>query len=153
MRSHVFESSVTLYRPAAEVFAFFADAANLQAITPPWLDFRILTPLPVEMAAGTLLDYRIRLRGVPVRWRTRIAAWEPPVRFVDEQVRGPYVRWWHEHTFQDRGDHVVARDRVEYAVPGWVLAPVVHGVFVRREVERIFAYRRGVLEREFGGKR
>lgn len=124
------------------MFPFFADARNLERITPPWLRFRILTPGPIEMRVGALIDYRLRIRGVPVRWRTRIAAWEPPHRFVDEQVRGPYRRWVHEHTFEPTDGGTLCRDRVEYAVPGGAL---IARLLVRPDVERIFAYRRAVL--------
>jgi ligand-binding SRPBCC domain-containing protein len=121
------------------LFPFFADAANLQRITPASLQFHIETPLPVEMRQGTLIDYRLRLRGVPVRWRSVISAWDPPYRFVDEQRRGPY-RWWrHEHLFIDEGNHTLILDRVEYGVPGGRL---VNRLLVAPELTRIFAFRR-----------
>lgn len=142
MRVYRLESEVEIPRPIGVVFDFFADARNLESITPPWLNFRILTPMPVEMRAGALIDYRIGLRGVPIRWRTRIAAWEPPVRFVDEQLRGPYRLWEHEHRFEPTAGGTRVIDVVRYAVPGWVLAPVVHRALVRPDLERIFEYRR-----------
>ena len=126
-------------RPLEEVFAFFADAGNLEAITPPWLGFEVLTPRPIAMRPGTLIDYRLRLRGVPLRWRTEISVWQPPHRFVDEQRRGPYREWVHEHTFAAVDGGTLVRDRVRYRVPGGWL---VHELFVRRDVERIFDYRR-----------
>ncbi|MBP1620165.1 MAG: Polyketide cyclase / dehydrase and lipid transport [Acidobacteria bacterium] len=126
-------------RPLEEVFAFFADAGNLEAITPPWLGFEVLTPRPIAMRPGTLIDYRLRLRGVPLRWRTEISVWQPPHRFVDEQRRGPYREWVHEHTFTAVDGGTLVRDRVRYRVPGGWL---VHELFVRRDVERIFDYRR-----------
>jgi len=143
-----FECEQWLARPVEEVFPFFADARNLQAITPPWLDFQVLTPDPIEMRAGTLIDYRLRVHGLPLRWRTLIKVWEPPHRFVDEQLRGPYRQWIHEHTFTARDGGTLARDGVHYAVPGgaWV-----NRWFVRRDVERIFAFRRAELTRRFGG--
>jgi ligand-binding SRPBCC domain-containing protein len=128
-------------------FSFFADAANLQRITPKWLDFRIVTPEPIEMGEGTLIDYRLKVHGIPFRWRSRISVWEPPHRFVDEQIRGPYRRWYHEHRFVQQGDRVRLEDEVTYAVPGGALA---HGLFVRRDLERIFAHRLQELERRFG---
>lgn len=135
-----------LPRPRAEVFPFFADAANLQAITPPWLDFRILTPGPIAMRPGTLIDYRLKLRGFPIRWRTQITVWEPPFRFVDRQLKGPYRQWVHEHSFEEKDGGTLCRDRVDYAVPGGAL---VNRIFVQRDVETIFAYRREQLERLF----
>ena len=125
-------------------FAFFADAWNLERLTPPWLNFRIHTPRPIEMRVGAILDYRIRLHGLPIPWRTRIDVWEPGVRFVDRQVVGPYHWWRHEHRFEavDGGTRVL--DHVEY-VPrlAWVSRH-----WVRRDVERIFDYRRDALVRD-----
>ena len=135
-----------LPRPRAEVFPFFTDAANLQAITPPWLDFRILTPGPIAMRPGALIDYRLKLRGFPIRWRTQITVWEPPFRFVDRQLKGPYRQWVHEHSFEEKDGGTLCRDRVDYAVPGGAL---VNRIFVQRDVETIFAYRREQLERLF----
>ncbi|HKP93058.1 MAG TPA: SRPBCC family protein, partial [Chthoniobacterales bacterium] len=126
---------------------FFADAANLDAITPPWLRFRTVTPAPIHMDAGTVIEHRLRIRGFPVRWRSRITVWEPPRRFVDEQVRGPYRLWRHEHEFEDRDGGTLVRDRVHYAVPFDFL---VHELLVRRDVERIFTYRTDCLRRRFG---
>lgn len=141
-----FETSVWLLRPRGEVFTFFSDAANLEAITPPWLNFHILTPPPIVMRAGALIDYRLRVHGLPLRWRTRIVVWEPPFRFVDEQLRGPYRRWVHEHTFEERDGGTLCGDRVEYDVPGGRL---IERLFVRRDVERIFAHRKERLTEMF----
>lgn len=147
MKVRQFESELWLPRPRDEVFAFFADAANLDAITPPWVKFRTITPGPIEMRAGTLIDHRLRIRGFPIRWRTRITAWEPPARFVDEQLRGPYRLWVHEHLFEERNGGTLVRDRVRYAVPFDFIA---HSLLVRRDVERIFAWRTECLKRRFG---
>lgn len=146
-REHLLVTTLDLPYAPEDVFPFFADAANLDAITPPSLRFRILTPLPIEMGEGALIDYSIRLRGVPVRWRTRISAWEPPYRFVDEQLKGPYALWVHEHTFERTPAGTRCTDRVRYAHHG---GPLVERFFVRPEVERIFAYRSRVLSRRFG---
>lgn len=140
-----FEVEQFLPRPRDEVFAFFADAGNLDAITPPWLNFRILTPLPIEMRPGALIDYRLRVRGVPVFWRTEIAEWTPPFRFVDRQVKGPYRHWVHTHRFEERDGGTWILDRVEYAVPGWFLAPAIHRLMVRPDLEKIFAHRKRVI--------
>jgi ligand-binding SRPBCC domain-containing protein len=131
------------------VFPFFADAHNLQALTPPWLRFEVLTVGPIEMRVGALIDYRLHVRGVPLRWQSEIRAWEPPLRFVDEQRRGPYRRWVHTHTFREQGGRTLCGDQVEYAVPGGRL---VNWLLVEPDVRRIFAYRREVLERRFSAK-
>jgi ligand-binding SRPBCC domain-containing protein len=126
--------------PPAAVFPFFADAANLEAITPPFLRFRILTPQPVAMHAGTLLDYRLRLHGVPIAWHTRITVWQPPVRFVDEQLHGPYAVWRHEHRFAATADGrgTTVTDEVLYAHAGGAIA---NRLLVAPDLERIFRYR------------
>ena len=147
MKTFTLTSEQFIDRPLEEVFPFFADAANLEAITPPWLRFEIATDGPIEMAAGVHIDYRLKLRGIPLRWRSLISAWEPPHRFVDEQVRGPYRLWHHEHTFEERDGGTVVRDVIRYDVPGGEL---IDRLMVRRDVERIFAYRREALARHFG---
>jgi len=109
----VYESSIWLPRPLDEVFAFFSDASNLEVITPPWLSFSVVTPAPIEMRPGTLIDYRLRFRGFPLRWRSEITSWDPPHRFADAQVKGPYRQWIHEHTFVEKDGGTLAGDRVE----------------------------------------
>ena len=146
MRTFSFASELWLPRPRHEVFPFFSDAANLERITPPWLRFRVLTPTPVLMSEGALIDYRLRLRGVPLRWRTRIAVWDPPRRFVDEQLRGPYRLWVHEHTFLERDGGTLCGDLVRYAVAGGAL---VDALLVRRDIARIFAFRALALREIF----
>ena len=146
MKVRYFESDLWLPQPREEVFAFFSDPRNLDAITPPGLRFRILTPGQIEMKTGALIDYKLRIRGVPIRWRTRIAAWEPPFRFVDEQVRGPYRLWEHEHGFESRDGGTQVRDRIRYAVPFDFL---MHELLVRPDVARIFAYRTEWLKHRF----
>ena len=138
MKIFELRTETLLRRPLAEVFAFFADAGNLEALTPPWLGFRILTALPIAMGPGTRIEYQIRLHGLPLRWRSEITAWHPPFRFVDEQRRGPYRLWIHDHTFQAEGEATRATDHVRYAVPGGAL---VERLLVRRDLERIFRYR------------
>jgi ligand-binding SRPBCC domain-containing protein len=144
---YVLEAALWLPRRRDEVFPFFADALNLQALTPPWLHFEILTPGPIEMKAGTLIEYKLRIRGVPVRWQSEISAWEPPYRFVDEQRRGPYRHWIHEHTFEESEGGTLCRDHVRYAVRGGGL---VHRALVKPDLMRIFAYRRERLAELFG---
>ncbi|KAB2661082.1 MAG: SRPBCC family protein [Verrucomicrobia bacterium] len=146
MREFLYECELWVPRPRSEVFEFFADAANLQAITPDWLDFRIETPLPIVMRAGALIDYRLKVHGIPLRWRTEILEWDPPNRFVDFQVRGPYRLWHHTHVFEDRDGGTLCRDRVRYNPPGGVLAD---RLLVRRDIARIFACRREALAARF----
>ena len=132
------------------VFAFYADAANLEALTPSFLRFRIVTPLPIEMQVGTRIDYALSLHGVPIRWRTRITRWEPGAGFVDEQERGPYTHWRHEHTFEARGRKTLMRDTVDYREPLGPLGQVAHVLFVRGALERIFDFRRDAAHRLLG---
>jgi ligand-binding SRPBCC domain-containing protein len=143
LRVFSLDSEQFIAEPREAVFAFFADARNLERITPAWLSFELLGPGPVAMAEGTTLDYRLRLHGIPLRWRSEITAWEPPRRFVDVQIRGPYRLWEHEHAFEERAGGTVVVDRVRYAVPGGAL---VNRLLVRRDVERIFAYRGEALK-------
>ena len=146
MRIREFRTELWLPRPRDEVFAFFADAANLDAITPPWVHFQTVTPAPIEMRPGTLIDHKLRIHGFPIRWRSRITVWEPPGRFVDEQVRGPYRLWRHEHIFTERDGGTLVQDRVQYAVAFDFL---VHKLFVERDVAKIFAHRTETLRRRF----
>jgi len=147
MKEHLFSSELWLARSPADIFPFFADAKNLGTITPPWLHFEILTPGHIEMGVGTLIDYRISLHGIPLRWRTRITAWEPPLRFVDEQIKGPYRRWIHEHRFVESGSGTLCYDRVHYAILG---GRIVQQLFVEPDVKRIFAFRAAKLTELFG---
>jgi ligand-binding SRPBCC domain-containing protein len=128
------------------VFAFFADARNLEELTPPWLNFEIITPDPIDMAVGTRIDYRLRVHGIPVRWQSEITAWEPMRRFVDEQRRGPYQQWIHLHEFEEVDGGTRVRDHVRYAVPGGAL---VHRLFVARDLEKIWDYRARKLNQLF----
>ena len=126
-----------------EVFPFFGDAGNLEAITPPWLGFGVTTPQPIAMAPGTLIEYRLRLHGVPIRWRTRIAVWEPPTRFVDVQLSGPYKLWHHTHEFEPTADGrgTLMRDTVRYALPFGPFGELARRLVVERDLERIFDFR------------
>jgi len=141
MADHVLETRVWLARPRAEVFAFFADPGNLARITPPWLGFRLLTTEP-KMAAFTVLDYRIRWLGLPLRWRTLIREYDPPTRFLDVQVRGPYDRWEHRHLFLEERGGTWVEDRVTYRLPLGPLGRAAHALVVRRQLAGIWAYRR-----------
>jgi ligand-binding SRPBCC domain-containing protein len=136
-RTFFLRTSQFVARDLETTFAFFADAANLQKLTPPWLDFSITTPQPIAMHEGTLIDYRLKLRGLPIRWRSVISEWNPPHSFVDEQVRGPYTMWRHRHTFTPHRDGTLVADEVRYRVFGGMLA----NIFVKRDLAMIFAYR------------
>jgi ligand-binding SRPBCC domain-containing protein len=141
------EARLFLPRPLKVVFPFFADAGNLETITPPWLRFEIVTPRPISMRVGALIEYRLRLHGVPMRWRSEITVWDPPNRFVDEQRRGPYRVWIHEHTFTERDGGSQVSDFVRYAAPGGWL---INRIFVRGHLQQIFRHRIRRLQELFG---
>jgi ligand-binding SRPBCC domain-containing protein len=147
MRLHLLEREQLVARPVDEVFAFFAEARNLEAITPPWLRFSVLTPEPLRLRRGALIEYRLALHRLPLRWVTRIEAWEPGCLFVDRQVRGPYRVWHHRHEFEPHAAGTVVRDRVRYALPLGVLGAAAHLAFVRRDLRRIFDFRRAAVAR------
>lgn len=148
---HTLETRLELDGSLDTVFRFFADAGNLEVLTPPELHFRILTPLPIEMGEGARIAYQLRLFGVAFGWRTRISVWEPGRRFVDLQERGPYRLWEHEHVFEADGGRTRVGDRVRYELPLQPLGELAHPI-VRRQLDRIFAYRSEVLLRTFGGR-
>ncbi|MDP9119759.1 MAG: SRPBCC family protein [Acidobacteriota bacterium] len=147
MKLYEVRATMHLPHPRSRVFPFFADPGNLETLTPGWLHFHILTPLPLPMEPGAKIDYRLRVHGLPVRWRSEITVWEPPRRFVDEQRRGPYRLWHHEHTFEeeDGGSRVV--DRVRYAVLGGAL---VNRLLVAKDLAKVFAWRQEKLGEVFG---
>jgi len=147
VRTYLLERSQRVAVPPETAFGFFADAVNLEPMTPPWLRFEVTTPGEISMGAGALLDYRLRLHGVPIRWRTRIVSWEPPRRFVDVQLKGPYALWEHTHEFAADGDGCVMTDRVRYAIPFGPLGVLAQRLFVRRDLERIFDFRRDAFAR------
>ncbi|MFH1279033.1 MAG: SRPBCC family protein [Candidatus Eisenbacteria bacterium] len=144
MKIFTLDREQTVPFPLGKVFPFFADARNLERITPPFLRFRVVTPAPIEMKTGAIIDYRLRVHGLPLLWRSEITVWEPPRRFVDVQRKGPYRMWEHEHSFREGRGGTVIRDLVRYAVPGGAL---VHRFFVGPDVERIFRYRESVIDR------
>jgi len=130
-----------------EVFEFFSKAENLETLTPPWVNFQIRTPVPILMEVGRTIDYRIKLRGLPLNWRSEITLWEPPNRFVDEQRKGPYRLWIHDHRFQESEEGTLIEDEVTYAVWGGGL---VQKYLVLPDLERIFNYRHEVIQKRFG---
>lgn len=147
MRVYTLEREQVVPGAPADAFGFFADARNLETITPPFLRFSVVTPGDIAMGTGTLIQYRLRLHGLPVNWLTAIQAWDPPHRFVDVQVRGPYALWHHTHLLEEHTNGTLMRDVVRYALPFGVLGSLAHAAFVRRDVEAIFAYRRDVVSR------
>lgn len=150
MKMRRLEREQVVRRPLAEVFDFFARAESLERITPPWLSFRTLTPGPIQMGPGTLIEYRLRLHGLPLRWTSRIELWEDQRSFVDRQVQGPYRFWRHLHEFVPVGRGTCVRDRVEYALPLGLLGDLLGPPVVHRELVRIFDYRRSTVARLLG---
>jgi hypothetical protein len=149
MGEYLFESHQEVPAAREEVFAFFSDPANLELLTPPWLRFRILTPAPLPTGEGAVYDYRLSVHGLPLRWRTRIEAWESGRCFVDRQVRGPYALWHHTHTFEALpGGGTRLGDRVRYRLPFGPLGRLLRD-FIRRDIERIFAFRRQAIAARF----
>ena len=141
MAEHTLTRSITITRPLREVFDFFADAGNLERITPPELNFHIITPQPIDIEKGTLIDYSLKLRGLPMKWRTEISVWDPPFEFVDQQLNGPYKQWIHRHRFSELEDgRTLIEDEVRYRLPLEPLGDVVHFI-VRRELNYIFDHR------------
>ena len=151
MAEHTLTRSLTLDVPRETVFPFFADAGNLEIITPPELGFNIITPYPIEMKKGTLIDYTLRMRGLPIKWRTEITEWDPPNRFVDTQLKGPYSQWIHTHTFTAIGpSQTLIEDEVRYRLPLEPLGDLAH-FLVEYELERIFEFRRAAVIGHFSG--
>lgn len=135
-------------RSRSETFAFFSDAFNLERITPPFLRFRIVTPAPINMEAGTVIEYRLALFGAPIYWQTVIESWNPEELFVDTQTKGPYALWRHTHSFEEKGPlQTLMRDLVEYSIPYGALGRIAHGLFVERWLKQIFDYRAAMIAR------
>ena len=147
MAEHSLKRTLEIDLPISQVFDFFADSGNLERITPPELNFHIVTPQPISIEKGTLIDYKLRLRGLPIKWRTEISVWEPPFRFIDQQLSGPYKQWIHTHTFNELSQNKThIKDEVRYRLPLEPLGDVVHFV-VRRELAYIFDYRQQAVMR------
>jgi ligand-binding SRPBCC domain-containing protein len=152
-REHLIERRQRVPLPIERAFEFYGDALNLERITPPWLGFEVTTPRPIAMGEGALIEYRLKLHGVGVRWKTRIEVWEPPHRFVDVQLSGPYALWHHTHTFEpDGAGATIISDRVRYAIPFGPLGELARLAFVGRDVEGIFDYRREAVGELMGAQ-
>ena len=146
---HKIDRELWIPRPLEEVFEFFSDAFNLEALTPPHFGFRVVTPRPIEVKAGALIDYKLKVNGIPLGWTTRIETWDPPHGFSDIQLRGPYKLWHHTHTFTETGGGTKIADHVEYQLPLGFLGDLAHKLWVRRDVESIFAYREKIIRERF----
>ena len=153
MADYVLEFRLWLPRPREEVFPFFADPRNLARLDPSWLGLQLLSPLPNPLEAGTVFDFRIRWLGIPLRWRVLIREYDPPYRFVDVQVRGPYARWEHRHLFRAAEGGTWVEDRITYRLPLGPLGRLLHTLWVGRQLAAIFAHRRRRLGELFPGAR
>lgn len=150
MKKFILRKETFVQRPLHEVFEFFSRPENLELITPPWLGFRILTPSPILMKERTVVDYTVMLMGMRVHWQSLISEYQPPHRFVDEQLKGPYAFWRHTHTFSEVEGVTLIADEVEYGMPFGLLGRVIRKVMVHRQLQAIFNYRAGVIEQLFG---
>lgn len=150
MSEHIFQRTQIINRPRAEIFDFFADAGNLEKITPPELKFKILTPLPIDVKKGALIDYQLKLRGIPLTWKTEITEWNPPISFIDSALKSPYKQWIHRHIFTETdGGATEMEDFVRYRLPFEPLGDLAHW-YVKKELKYIFDYRNKVIEEMFG---
>lgn len=152
MAVHRLERRQYVAAPLEQVFAFFAEAGNLGRITPPWLGFRVLTPDPVQMGVGALIDYRLHLHGIPLGWTSQIEVWETNRQFVDRAVRGPFSLWHHRHRFSASGAGTIVSDEVHYAPPLGVFGEIADRLLVARDLDRIFAHRRDAVARLLDGQ-
>jgi ligand-binding SRPBCC domain-containing protein len=145
VKVHTLQREQYLERPVSEVFAFFSAAQNLERLTPSWLRFEVVGPGPPEMRDGTVIEYRLRIHGVPLRWTSRIESWEQNARFVDRQIKGPYALWHHTHDFDAIGNGTLVRDTVRYSVGFGAIGEAVHAIQVQRDLDNIFDYRRSAV--------
>lgn len=149
MAEHIFKSSTTIDCPRDEVFDFFSRAENLESITPPELQFHIITPSPIELKRGALIDYQLRLNGIPMKWRTEITLWDPPFEFEDTQLSGPYKQWIHRHRFtENEPGRTLMEDEVRYRLPFEPLGDIAQ-FLIARQIAKIFAYREQTITSVF----
>ena len=149
MKIFHFNTEHTVNRTLDQVFEFFSRAENLEKITPEWLNFKILTPLPITMEQDTLIDYQIKMMGLAMTWKTGITTWEPQIRFVDTQLKGPYRRWIHEHRFEAADGRTIMYDSVEYAIPAGFLSGLINKFFVEPRIQSIFSHRKQIIDQLF----
>jgi ligand-binding SRPBCC domain-containing protein len=148
MAEYILEREQIINRSRNEVFHFFANAGNLERITPPELNFHIITPQPIDIKKGALIDYKLKLRGIPITWKTEITQWNPPFDFVDSALKSPYKQWIHLHTFEEKDGKTIMKDVVRYRLPLEPLGDI--GLFiVKRELKYIFDYRYKIIEEIF----
>ncbi|MEO6587724.1 MAG: SRPBCC family protein [Pyrinomonadaceae bacterium] len=149
MSEHILERKQVIKRPIKEIFDFFADAVNLEKITPPELNFHITTPQPIDIKKGTLIEYQLKLRGIPIKWKTEITQWNPPFDFVDTALKSPYKQWIHLHSFEEgESGETIMKDKVRYRLPLEPLGDLAHW-YVKKELKYIFDYRYKVIEKIF----
>lgn len=149
MKLYTLDSIQFINKPIEDVFEFFSNPDNLSVITPPKLGFKILTPTPIKMSVGRLIDYKIYLMGIPIHWRTLITDFDPPHTFIDQQIKGPYNIWHHTHTFQKVDGGVEIKDRVVYSIPFSILGRILNFLWIRKDLENIFNYRKKVIDELF----
>jgi len=149
MKLYTLDSIQFINKPIEDVFEFFSNPDNLSVITPPKLGFKILTPTPIKMSVGRLIDYKIYLMGIPIHWRTLITEFDPPHTFIDQQIKGPYNIWHHTHTFQKVDGGVEIKDRVVYSIPFSILGRILNFLWIRKDLENIFNYRKKVIDELF----
>ena len=150
MRMYDLHTQIRLPRPLDEVFRFFSNPHNLEILTPKWLHFHVLTPKSIPIRQGAKIDYKLRFRGIPLRWQSEITSWRPPFGFTDEQRKGPYRQWIHEHTFEEVDGMSVVGDHVRYAILG---GSFINHLFVKKDVEKIFRFRENQLRKLFDAPR
>ena len=153
MKIYTLEREQTVNRPIEEVFDFFSKPENLARITPPQMRFTMLTPLPIDMGFGTVIDHSVRIFGINVHWRALISSYDPPHSFTDEQLKGPYIFWHHRHRFEKSDGGTRIFDSVSYALPFGLLGRIVHRLFVRTQLDKIFAFRHNAIERIFNDEK
>ena len=149
MKLYTLESNQFINKPIEEVFQFFSKPENLSVITPAKLGFKILSPNPIKMEVGRLIDYNIYLMGIPIHWRTLITDYEPPNMFVDQQIKGPYAMWHHTHTFHKVEGGVEIKDKVVYSIPFGILGRILNYLWIRKDLENIFVHRKKVIDKLF----